>query len=375
MNKKPLKEHLQEAEINKITEKTNNKITEKTNPEEYSQTRFMKSCETLEGFPEVKGYDFEQKWDFDAFLAAYTHMGIQATNLAQGIDIANQMIESGAKIFLTATSNMVSSGNREVIKFLVKNNFVHVLCISAGGIEEDVIKTMRPFVLGSFEVPGRVLFEKGVGRIGNILAPHERYYHLEKFINPFFDRIYADMQKTKKPITPSELIYELGKEVSELENHEESILYWAWKNGIPVFCPAITDGALGDLMYFQKRKRDDFYVDVAGDHHKIVKYVLANEVTGALILGGGTTKHYVLNANIFKDGLDYAIYITTAQEYDASDSGGNQQEAMSWAKLKLDAPNVKIKCEASIAFPLLVAGSFKKAQDSGKRHTKNSRHR
>jgi deoxyhypusine synthase len=330
---------------------------------DYAKARFMKACETLDGFPEVKGYDFEQKWDFDKFLAAYKNMGIQATHLAQGIEIANQMIESGAKIFLTATSNMISSGNREVIRFLVKNNFVHVLCISAGGIEEDVIKTMRPFVLGTFEVPGRVLFEKGVGRIGNIFAPHERYYHLEKFLNPFFDRIYAQMQKTKKPFIPSELISELGKEVGQLETCEESILYWAWKNNIPVFCPAITDGALGDLMYFQKRKRPDFYVDVAGDHYRIVKYVLANDVTGAIILGGGVSKHYVLNANIFKEGLDYAVYITTAQEYDASDSGGNQQEAMTWAKLKLDAPNVKIKCEASIAFPLLVAGSFKRRWD------------
>ena len=84
---------------------------------------------------------------------------------------------------------------------------------------------------------------------------------------------------------------------------------------------------------------------------------------GALILGGGVSKHYVMNANIFKEGLDYAVYITTAHEFDACDSGGNQQEAMTWAKLKLDAPNVKIKCEASIAFPLLVAGSFKKKWD------------
>ncbi|MEM4756371.1 MAG: deoxyhypusine synthase family protein, partial [Candidatus Woesearchaeota archaeon] len=55
------------------------------------------------------------------------------------------------------------------------------------------------------------------------------------------------------------------------------------------------------------------------------------------------------------------IYITTAQEFDASDSGGNPQEAISWAKLKVNGQHVKIKVEASIAFPLLVAGSFAKA--------------
>ena len=182
-------------------------------------------------------------------------------------------------------------------------------------------------------------------------------------MNPLFDRVYDAQKKTGKPITPSELVREMGRSIEGKEGCEDSVLYWAYKNDIPVFCPAITDGCIGDLLHFQRIKRKDFYVDVAGDHHKIVRYVLDNEKTGALILGGGSAKHYALNANIFKEGLDYAVYITTAQEFNASDSGGNQQEAMTWAKLKVDAPNVKIKCDASIAFPLLVAGSFKKKWD------------
>ncbi len=320
------------------------------------EAKFMRRCETLEEFPEVKGYDFEQKFDFNKFLDSYNFMGIQATHLGKGIEIVNEMIESKSKIFLSCTSNMVSSGNREIIKFLVKNKFIHVLVMSAGGVEEDIIKTFKPFVLGSFDIPGRILFEKGVGRIGNILAPYDRYLYFEKFMTPFFAEIYKKQISNNKPFTPSEFIYELGKAV----DNEESILYWAYKNNIPVYCPAITDGAIGDLMYFQKKRTKDFYIDVVGDHEKIVKYTLNHEHTSAILLGGGVSKHYVLNANIFKDGLDHAVYITTADESDASDSGGNQQEAMTWAKLKVDAPNIKIKCEASIAFPLLVAGSFAK---------------
>jgi deoxyhypusine synthase len=93
---------------------------------------------------------------------------------------------------------------------------------------------------------------------------------------------------------------------------------------------------------------------------KIINLALNSEKTGAIILGGGVAKHYVLNANIFREGLDYAVYITTATEHDASDSGGNQQEAMTWAKIKLNAPNVKVIAEASLVFPLLVAATFAK---------------
>lgn len=37
---------------------------------------------------------------------------------------------------------------------------------------------------------------------------------------------------------PPQMIARLGKEI----NHPDSIYYWAWKNDIPVFCPALTGG-------------------------------------------------------------------------------------------------------------------------------------
>ncbi|MDD9953545.1 MAG: deoxyhypusine synthase [Candidatus Woesearchaeota archaeon] len=307
--------------------------------------------DTLEGFPEVKGYDFEQEFDFAKFISSFSSMGIQATNLSKGIDITKAMFADNATIFLSCTSNMISSGNRELIKYLVKHKKIHAIVTSAGGVEEDIIKCLKPFVLGNFDIPGRVLFEKGVGRIGNIFAPFDRYLYFEKFMNTFWEGIHNE-QAQGTTHCPSDITKKLGEAI----DNEESILYWAAKNDIPVFCPAITDGSLGDLMHFQKMKKDEFVIDVVGDHSKIVKMVLASEKTGALLLGGGVAKHYVLNANIFRDGLDYAVYITTATEYDASDSGGNPQEAITWAKIKPQGEHVKIHCEASIAFPLLVAG-------------------
>jgi len=326
------------------------------------ETRHMRRYESLEGFPEIQGYDFEKDFDFEEFMNSYNFMGIQATNLGRAIEIVNEMIHDKATIFLSCTSNIISSGNREIIKFLVKHKLVQALSMSAGGVEEDIIKCLKPFVLGGFDVSGRALFEKGVGRIGNIFAPYDRYLYFEKFMNPFFDRVYKESKKRNKPFTPSEFIYELGREI----NNEESVLYWAYKNNMPVFCPALTDGSIGDLVYFQKFSKKDYYIDMVEDQVKIINLALNSEKAAAIILGGGVAKHYVLNANIFREGLDYAVYITTANEYDASDSGGNQQEAMSWAKIKLNAPNVKVVAEASLVFPLLVAATFAKSYHESK---------
>lgn len=314
----------------------------------------VKECVTLEGHPEIKGYDFEQPFNFQQFMKSYSLMGFQGTHLAQGIEIIKAMRREKAKIFLSFTSNQVSSGNREIIKYLVKHKKVDVLVTSAGGVEEDIIKCLKPFVLGNFDVSGRMMFENGVNRTGNIFVPNDRFAAFDDFMQVFFERIYKIQTETGKVFCPKDLIRELGLEI----NDENSILYWAAKNDIPVFCPGLIDGSLGDLIYFFKQSHPDFLIDVTKEMKDIVDLVLNSEKTGAIVLGGGISKHFTLNANIFKEGLDYAVYVNTAQEYDGSDSGARVEEAISWGKVKVNAPSVKIHADATIVFPLLVAGSF-----------------
>lgn len=317
----------------------------------------------LSRLPKIEGYGFEKKTDFDNLLASFNTTGLQAAELGRAIEVVRMMIRENIPIFLSYTSNMVSSGVREHIKYLVKEKKVKVLVTAAGGIEEDAIKARSPFRVGNFDVKGETLFDSGVSRIGNIFTTNEHYTYFEFFIRKVFDRLMSE--KTKDGfciVSPSEIAEMMG---AVMENEKEydyksSIIYWAYKNKIPVFCPGIVDGAIGDMLYFYKKTHKNFIIDTSKDHEKIIDYVLNCEKTAAIILGGGISKHYTLNANIFKEGLDYAVYISTAQGYDGSDSGGNAEEAISWAKIKTNAPHAKVCCDASIAFPLLVAASFAK---------------
>lgn len=313
-----------------------------------------KECTNLEGYPVIRGYDFDKRFDFQEFMQSYAHTGFQATHLAQGIEIVKTMRREKATIFLAYTSNMVSSGVREIIKYLVKHKKVDVLVTSAGGIEEDIIKSLKPFVLGQFDVPGRMLFEHGINRTGNIFVPNDRFAYFDKFMQKFLLDIYTKQKSTGQIFCPKDLIRELGLAI----NDESSILYWAAKNDIPIFCPGIIDGSLGDMIYFFKQTHKDFILDVSKEIKDIVNIALNSEKTGGIILGGGISKHFALNANIFKEGFDYVVYINTAQEFDGSDSGARVEEAITWGKVKVNAPHVKIYCDATIAFPLLVAGSF-----------------
>lgn len=339
--------------------------TNKTNYEEQQKGAYVKKITTLDNNPEIKGYDFEKGFDFSEFAKSFLNTGFQATELGKAIEIVKQMRDEHATIFFSFTGNAISSGLRDIIMFLAKHKFIDVIITSASGIEEDVIKSLKDFKLGDFDVQGRSLFEHGVGRIGNIFVPFDRYLYFEKFMNPFFDKVYGEQKKLKRPLTPVEITKMLGLELSE-----DSYLYWAAKNDIPVYCPAIMDGSFGDLVYFMKQRTPDFMIDVTLEYKQLVQFVLNQEKTGALILGGGVSKHYNLNSSIFREGHDYAVYLTTAQEFDGSDSGGNQEEAKTWAKIKLNAPTAKVKSDFTITFPLLVASTFAQEFYANKKKSK-----
>jgi len=297
----------------------------------------------------VKGYDFNQPLNYEKLLDSYATTGLQASNLAKAIEIITKMRKQGAYIYLGYTSNMVSSGLRDIFRYLAEHKMIDVIVTTAGGIEEDIIKCLGEFKIGSFEASGCKLRDKGINRAGNIFIPNSRYCRFEDFIIPILKK-YKD-----STLTPSQLIQILGKKI----NNKESIYYWCQKNNIPVFCPTITDGSLGDMIYFFKSSNPNFKLDVTDDIVKINNSTIGKKKTGMIILGSGPIKHHICNANMFRNGADYAVYINSTPEFDGSDSGARPDEAVSWGKIAKHAESVKVYGDASILFPLIVAKCFK----------------
>jgi deoxyhypusine synthase len=266
------------------------------------------------------------------------------------------------KIFLGYTSNLVSSGLREIIRFLAQHKMVDVIVATAGGVEEDFIKCLAPTYLGDFSLNGSDLRKKGLNRIGNLLVPNNNYCKFEDWIIPIFDAMLEEQKKDNKIWTPSSMIARLGKEI----NDESSIYYWTYKNNIPVYCPAITDGSLGDMIYFHSYKNPGLIVDIAADIRSINSEAVFAKKTGMIILGGGVIKHHICNANLMRNGADYAVYINTGQEFDGSDAGARPDEAVSWGKIRTNSRSVKVYADATIVFPLIVADSFAKEHHAKK---------
>jgi deoxyhypusine synthase len=303
------------------------------------------------GMLPIKGPALTKNTKVRDLVRSMKSVGFQATNLSKAADIIARMKKEQAKIFLSFTSNMVSSGLREVIADLVKRKQVDVIITSVGSIEEDLMKAKHRFLLGDFDVDDTELHRKGINRIGNIFVPNACYESLEDDLVPFFKRMYDRQLKGGRLLSPRELIHELGKTIKD----KESILFWATKNGIPIFCPGITDGAFGLQLYFFKQKFPKFGIDVSADMKELADHVLLADKTGGIILGGGIAKHHTIGVNILRGGLDYAVYVTTATEHDGSLSGARASEAKSWSKIQEEGNTVVVYADATIVLPLLAA--------------------
>ena len=134
-----------------------------------------------------------------------------------------------------------------------------------------------------------------------------------------------------------------------------------------MFSPALTDGAIGDIIFFSSYNEPGFIVDIASDIKRLNELALKAKKTGQLIVGGGVIKHHICNANLMRNGADYSVYINTAVDMDGSDAGARPDEAISWGKIKMDAKPVKVWAEASLVLPILIGETFVKNFDKAKR--------
>ncbi len=297
----------------------------------------------------IRDYSIKKGMTVSDLVGQFSAAGFQATEVGEAVRLIRKMKKERATVFLSFTANMLASGLRGIITKMVRERLVDVIITTGGSIDHDMIRAGKSYLLGDFKLDDTELHKKGINRLGNILIPSDRFVFLEKKMQG----IFSQLQRRKKSWTPSELIFEIGKSVKD----ESSFMYWASKNNIPIFCPGITDSAVGLQLYFFKQDNPDFKIDVSGDM-RLADIVINSEKTGGIILGGGISKHHAIGVNILREGLDYAVYITTSSPWDGSLSGATPNEAKSWSKIKEKGNTVTVYGDATIIFPLIMAKVF-----------------
>ncbi|MFH8080454.1 MAG: deoxyhypusine synthase [Candidatus Aenigmatarchaeota archaeon] len=284
--------------------------------------------------------------------------GFQGVELGKAVECFTKMKREGAKIYLTFTSNMVTSGLRGFFAQLIKLKMANVIITTVGSVEEDIMKAIgEDFFIGNYAADDVGLHEKGINRVGNLLIRNESYERFEAFMQEILPKLY----EKKKRYCVSEFLREIGF----MLNDEKSILYQAARNNVPIFCPAITDGSLGFHLFMFQQDHKDFIIDVVQDFANLIFSSTHDDKKAIIALGGGVSKHHAILGTLINGGADYAVYMTTAHEYSGSLSGATTREAKSWGKIKDSADAVTVIGDVSVTFPLAMFAALDILSDEG----------
>ena len=280
--------------------------------------------------------------------------GFESVNLSDGLDILTKMISDEKCLkFVSFVGAVVSTGLRGIIKDMIKNKWFDVAITTCGALDHDIAKHYSHYNEGSFTMDDNELADQNIHRLGNVLVPMENYGPLiEEKIQLFLEEEYKN---GVREMTTAEICKMIGKHLGE-----DSFLHWANKNDVSVVVPGIMDGAVGSQIWMFIQSHRDFKLNLIGDADLLSEYIFKAEKSGAFMIGGGISKHHTLWWNQYREGLDYAFYITTAQEFDGSLSGALVREAISWGKVTKIARQSTLHAEVTTILPFIYAALISK---------------
>ena len=306
---------------------------------------------------DVRDYSINQRTSINQILKNMADSGgFEGRHLANGVEILKNMLnEKNCTKFISFVGALISTGNRGIVRDMIKNKMFDCIITTCGALDHDIAKSFSSYYEGDFRLDDQFLLKKDIHRLGNILIPNKNYGPLiENKVQSFLQKLY-DSSKSSREFAPSEIIRYIGSHLNE-----SSFLYWAFKNNIPVFVPGIVDGAVGNQIWLFNQSHKDFKIDILKDQTKLSEIIFDAKKTGAFMMGGGLSKHHTLWWNQYRGGLDYAVYITTASEWDGSLSGAPVAEAISWGKVTTQAKQITIHADVSTVLPFIYHGLISK---------------
>jgi len=292
----------------------------------------------------IKQIELLDKMTADALLRQFSGSAFNARRLADAADILEKMHkDKGCTVFLGIAGALVPAGMRQIFVDLVNDGVVDVVVTTGANITHDLVEAFGgEHLLGKAEADDASLHKKNINRIYDVYMPNEVYEKLEKNVK----QILAKMPQRKYTI--QEFLHEFGKHVED----KGSFVRACSEKGIPLFCPAFSDSGFGVQTLFHKKGIE---IDALGDLNKMISLAWDAKKAGVLLLGGGVPKNFIMQAMQFTKQADYAIQITMDHPEHGGLSGATLDEAVSWGKISEKSRHADVKCDITIALPLLVA--------------------
>ncbi len=291
--------------------------------------------------------------DLQSFLTSMEKVGVLgAGRLGRAAEIIQRMFgDSEYFTFLSMSGPMVPGGLRKVVSQLVESGKIDAIVTSGANIVHDLVEAYGG---AHYRVPtGKddyELREAGMGRIADIYVKEEDFEKFEKGIYAFLDGLPEEKMTT---LAPTEFLRELGL----AQKDDSSILKQAALQNVPIFSPGLMDSMLGFHLYTYSTAKQ-LSLDFVKDLRILGEIITQTKKTGAIMLGGGLTKHFTMGSTILKGGLNMAVQITLDRPEGGSLGGAPLVEGVSWQKMQTESNFETVIGDATIIFPLLVIGTI-----------------
>ncbi len=303
-------------------------------------------------------------WSLAQLLERMGGTSFQARNLSRASRLWEEMLKGETFIFFGLAGAMVPAGMRPVIAYLIQNRLIDCLVSTGANLFHDLHES-----LGFYHFQGQPghdedLRQAGLNRVYDTLLRAGELEQGEDFIARFSARLPPE-----KPVGTREYLHLLGKELSS-QAGAEGILASAYKNGVPIFCPALADSVFGTALAAARIKYGcELKWDLAQDVLDMIQLCAQAPATGVVIVGGGTPKNFIQQASLCVGlfgqvvrGHKYAVQITTDSPQWGGLSGCTFEEARSWGKVAKGARTVTVYADATIALPLIVSALAERCQ-------------
>ncbi len=281
--------------------------------------------------------------------------GFVATKVATAARIVARMLEPDTQVLLSFPAAPIATGMRGLITDLVREGHVDAILTTCGTLDHDIARTVATYRQGAFELDDETVAERGFHRLGSVLVPEASYGPLiEDVVRPILEQEGWEDGR----VSGVELCRVLGRHLADRDEDGRSLLAACYEAEVPIFVPGMTDGSVGSQLWSWYETHRGFQLDLLADEHRLSEQIDEGERLGAIMVGGGISKHHTIWWAQFRDGLDDAVYITTAPEHDGSLSGARMREAISWHKMKPDAGHVTVEGDATVLLPLVLGAAL-----------------
>jgi deoxyhypusine synthase len=283
--------------------------------------------------------------------------GFSAKGFARGVELlAGILADRDLTTFLSFPADVVATGTRGVLATLIREGYVDAVVTTCGTLDHDLARAYRPYFHGEWDLDDAGLRRRHLYRLGNLVIPEANYGRIiEQKMQPILRALW---KKGVRSLSTRDLSAAIGRSLPSRAT--SSILRAATDRDVPVIVPGITDGAVGSQVWLFWQDHRALHFDLLSDEQLLSDLVYGAKRTGAILLGGGISKHHTIWWNQFRDGLDAALYVTTAVEWDGSLSGARTREAISWGKVRPNARHVTVEGDVTLLFPYMVGAALER---------------